>query len=798
MSRRHGRGGPYLRSSGVPETDILREALLDGRAILFMHSSGADRRTLEFLMDVRRAGRHPDLSHVDFVPGTRPLPGLESLRPSLPDAEEWSSVPCPDSKAKALGTKGMRLAEPLGRPLPNRKRTWLAKDGGQAGDDLPDPAPEIDAASFVAGTGIVVASLPPRNVAGSIRWLSWLALSAIQAAERDGRRPPVVVADSESSPGPFDVLRILRGGLAWRVAAGPEGLVVALPPGEPETGFPGLPERWSDTVAADRAGMRDDGRAGLHAVERDGLKVRAIRLGCLAGYDHRHPDREWILLVTVDSRGILRGWTCVREEPLPDSVLAHVVREACVLRVFPPRPGMSAADPAHAPRLDFRRHDAPLPLARHGMIPSPASAALCDLLADDLGPERWGIVSVPNRAGIAPDLQEWAMQGPERRQFLAAYPSFARAALDPEVTRLVDARQPVLDRLSELMGAPPCIVRRFASRADAYFPMATEADWVRTGLLLGRIGHGALPADDDENGWFRLFLTFDRLRPLLGNLSLDQDDMAAMAMRLPGRTWPERCEAVSWLDAEARRLIADCLVRGLSPWLRLATGDRDPSAILAHIARAYGTPARMMAAARAWHDDPLLSNGFGDMPPDARWPVPFDRIALPGGEAVALGSMADLVAEGSRGPDGLSHCVANYGMRCATGDSLVVSFRAVGGRRLSTLELVPDPEGRASDDDRWLIGGRPFRVSQHQGNANGPPPPPANAMRAVLRAVLSDGHPVDASAFGRRPPVAPVAREGVDVAGLYLSWRRILPRSWRHPDVASFVTACRATQVRGA
>lgn len=54
------------------------------------------------------------------------------------------------------------------------------------------------------------------------------------------------------------------------------------------------------------------------------------------------------------------------------------------------------------------------------------------------------------------------------------------------------------------MGAPPSSVRRFASRRACFANMRKPKDWAQVGRVLSLVGHGALPRDDDNIGWFHM------------------------------------------------------------------------------------------------------------------------------------------------------------------------------------------------------------------------------------------------------------------------------------------------------
>jgi len=721
------------------------------------------------------------------------------VKPALPDAAVWRGLPetsltadWRQARADTLCCYGSRrvrrdpawfghqrrLAEPCGRRLSGRHAERLQ---GPCGDSL-DPRPRLDLdRDFLAG-GIVV--LDTGTVFGQ-RYMLWLLLTAVQAWEHGRADAPIVIGAREFLDDLAQTLpdwRVKKVAQSYALTCDTDSLISS-------NDFRDA-ARWSEREAARSGLVRVDHTSGVWSAEGEGRHVFAIRAGCFDTYSPGQPDRHGLRLAEVTREGDLIGYAQTLQAPLSDADMAAAVRDAWHTG---PRNLTIADRDLNAPHVDktFPRW------LRAGMIPEPAALALHGILTDLLGSERMRFFDALNghRCGYA--LQLWARSGPDpllRRQFVATSPSLAAMALDPEITRLVDARRSPLPRIRELLGCSPAIARRLSTVERCYSPMSDERDWRRLGTLLDALGHGHLPRADDSFAWYALeccALLIQEKLPL--ELGKDPRILADTMVRIPGRRWGERRQAIEAIPRAVFGEIMDFRA-SLLGWIHRMAGEETAKAVTRDILIGYGSLARLLEATQRWHALPALHLSGAGLSPEATWPVPFAPVSLPdGGEARVLGSMAELVGEGVRGADadgidGLGHCVASYGPRCLDGRSLILAFRRVDRpvpERLSTLELEPKKDGC------WRIAGQPYTERQHRGRENAKPSAEALVMAEGLRTLL----------WHDKVPLLPQTGRGVrlliETDGLetLALWQTLLPPRWARLDPEAFVAAVYA--VRG-
>ena len=179
---------------------------------------------------------------------------------------------------------------------------------------------------------------------------------------------------------------------------------------------------------------------------------------------------------------------------------------------------------------------------------------------------------------------------------------------------------------------------------------------------------------------------------------------------------------------------------------------------------------------------------------DLAWPahLPAWHDPATGLDVVPLTDETALRAEGAgRGPpgspEGLAHCVGDYGWPCAEGRSRILSVRRPrpdGFTRLSTAEV------------NWTAQGP--RVRQHSGRANGAPPAEASvALDAYMARLEVAGPRTPPPRDGRARPDPRVASAGYDVtkasnvAHALALWRPMLPKPLRREGLRGFVDAAR-------
>ena len=218
---------------------------------------------------------------------------------------------------------------------------------------------------------------------------------------------------------------------------------------------------------------------------------------------------------------------------------------------------------------------------------------------------------------------------------------------------------------------------------------------------------------------------------------------------------------------------------------RLLVGDGAMGSLVRRIARHGSLRQAMSARLRATSPHVVA---------DISWPAHLPRWTDPatGLSFVPLVDEGELRDEGRHGEDrdgrtGLSHCVGDYGMPCASGAMRIVSVRRgtpEGFERVSTAEIAWSPEGHGPV------------VRQHAARGNGTPSDDAGES---LRRYVGAHVPVD-------PPVrVPV---GTGLAGLRKAgydttvgsnvelalelWHPILPRRLRAETLEGFVGAVMA------
>ncbi len=204
---------------------------------------------------------------------------------------------------------------------------------------------------------------------------------------------------------------------------------------------------------------------------------------------------------------------------------------------------------------------------------------------------------------------------------------------------------------------------------------------------------------------------------------------------------------------------------------------------------------RMLGMAREWHErqgaiDAAMqgvraSAGGASTRTDGGWAAGFPDWGHGDVEIRVLTTPGDLASEGARGVDatgrpGLRHCVGTYAPACRRGKVRILGLRGTGpggATRLSTAEV--------STAEGW-------RVVQHKGWRNGPPPREAEtALEAYLHACRDGSLRVDRDGF--RPmagtggavddagydATAPGARDAV-----FEAWGPLLPRGLRRAGLA--------------
>ena len=306
--------------------------------------------------------------------------------------------------------------------------------------------------------------------------------------------------------------------------------------------------------------------------------------------------------------------------------------------------------------------------------------------------------------------------------------------------------------------------------AEFLSPPQHDGDWpVAVATMLARFPASWVPADDGQ--WW----AFARLCPVAAQVLRTYGEGTPLDMVLPsGGDWsrllsrlmaaarvddPERlCTALAGVNDMvssyvSQVVLAGC-VRDRRDWK--VDGDQHHEWLDVAMTMFVGgrSLAKVMEVSADWHSrQHAMRNAVASMPgahlPDQGWP-PGLRDATDGDvEVKVLTTPASLADEGTPGYDadgvgGLDNCVAGYDTDCFEGKCRIVSLRRRlpdgGWERLSLAEVSLE---------------RPpaFRVDQHVGHNNGPPPAVAEAvLRRYLDAYRDGTEPYDAADFS---PVAP-------------------------------------------
>jgi hypothetical protein len=401
-----------------------------------------------------------------------------------------------------------------------------------------------------------------------------------------------------------------------------------------------------------------------------------------------------------------------------------------------------------------------------------------------------------------------------RIQFLRTWPGFKVDLLAPSVAAAVDAGERMAPVLANLHGVTAATVRRLAGRQKPIlWRLLDERFHVGAGAAaIAAIGHDRLPDREDEVGWE----AFDNLSryvfDIVNAAGLHHADgdaafrwFSTVLAAIPGRDWPARKAALGAYGGHSRGGPVLDTLREMASHLRLLGVARADLSVALRMFPAEAGFGGILAASRAWHEDPVLSLGSHGIKPETSWEVPFDPVDLDDGwRAVPLDSMRALVAEGSHEVDvdgllGLSHCVASYARRCLRGESLIVSIRRVGETcptRVTTAELVHDPKGT------WRIPGArlTMTLAQHRGRRNAAPPNEARDVLERLRAWLMDGTVPSRMAGHEKDPSNPVAGAAeLQALAVHPRWRAVLPGRLGRLDARELAAFARevADRVRG-
>jgi hypothetical protein len=774
----------------------IRRILLSGATVLCARTEMAPQEEADRLKGAAwLAGLGDRIERVDMKPvGKSYRFSSADRRPGLPDEASWALLSeCPDddgADARAIASVHRRHAGGAGTggggsaPAPP-----ASLPTGENGGAIVDLRPVQDHRRIAEGGCIVEIDVSSRLGA---RYFGWLALSCLEASRRNGRPAPVVMG-TRGAVSRIDAVRAFstwhRRKVRWNSRILGDYRILERRDAYSSASWIGLDERWAAAVATRAARAVASEGEGIWSVNGEGHAIHALR----CPYTHTDPqkrmERTGVLLVHICPKGIRSLATFSFAEPPSDGAIARLARETWmrgIRHVSHPEAFERRAASAH--RFYSLTHG--------DFIPIPSAVALEARWASERGSGWMAVQGAADGREHGKLLQAWSLSGPDRiarQQFLASYPSLSSLAIDPEVTRLVDARLSPVGRIRELTGMSAAVIRRTAAHPLAHFSLNGPSEWAWAGGIMQALGPDRLPAPTRSPSyeWSGLAYCAYQVRSLLRTGS-SPATVAAYLLRLPGGSWFGRATHPGMANlGQADRAGFKDMLRTLLVWLgRIADmpiGDEHP--VTMRIVSGFGSVAAALAASTRWHGLPALHNHHPELPDDACWPVPFAPVDLGHGwTATALGSIRALCDEGgpedvpdADGMGGLRHCVASYAGLCFAGQSLVVSMRRADGgatSRVSTLELVPDKGGT------WVIGPSAFVPRQHRAARNEDPPLESLDAAERLRVALAEGLvPIDRTALVERAlPVSPKAyAPDAEVDRL---WFSLLPKPFRRMDRA--------------
>lgn len=294
---------------------------------------------------------------------------------------------------------------------------------------------------------------------------------------------------------------------------------------------------------------------------------------------------------------------------------------------------------------------------------------------------------------------------------------------------------------------------------------------------------GWIPDRDDATGWRRFagaLSLFRHLRDAFGTSPVVSaggfggrwDELDTRLQRLTGHRLDQpgglpgaamASELVEFVRNQSHDVAFDFFETVLVPLLA-SHGSDDIGSSFAGFRTSAGrflfgerSLAAVIDTAKRWHDRGIaIPTRYNTSRSWEAWLPDFtiyDRLSIK-----QLTTSRELMDEGRNGPDedgleGLAHCVGGYASRASRADCAILSIRE-NGIRLSTAEV------------RWKEG--QFRVVQHYGRGN--TPPPAESVSALTRYLrcFSDGIlAIDLEALARVK-----ARSRADIAAVCgYDWR---------------------------
>lgn len=331
---------------------------------------------------------------------------------------------------------------------------------------------------------------------------------------------------------------------------------------------------------------------------------------------------------------------------------------------------------------------------------------------------------------LAPDLAGRRIRPQvmmRRRQALEVYGSLASVLIEPEITRTIDAGEPLNARLGQRLDLGEAHLRQLRGLRPVDASLVEWTDFVPTvkALLLHEVPLHQWPsATQWSQGTWRDCRVDTLLRPdYLAGGGGQRDAFEALKTDLLAPLAGERAKALQVMDRYPVRSFASNLTIPVSLmhtvehrlWLRaVRNAVIGPRGIKAFEEATQRWHRRAATIAALRHEERTDAPG---------WPALCPPWKDAGGQCsiVALTSADDLVAEGNA----LDHCVGGYYSQCRTGETQILSMR-MDGKCCATLELLIQPADH---------GGLAIRPGQFKAHRNGKPDRRSHDM---LRAFLED------------------------------------------------------------
>lgn len=325
----------------------------------------------------------------------------------------------------------------------------------------------------------------------------------------------------------------------------------------------------------------------------------------------------------------------------------------------------------------------------------------------------------------------------QRRQALDIYGALASVLIEPDITRAIDAGEPLNDRLTDRLNISEAHLRRLRDWRAADYSLAERTDSVSAVrmLVLHEVPLHQWPTgmEWDRCAW-RDCRSDALFRPdYAGQHTGQWDAIEALKADLLGPLAAECAVRLGLAERSAIRYFVGNFA--IPPILAHGSEHRDWLSVVREAVIGCRGIKSFEEATQRWHRRAatIAALRHEEQVEAPGWPALCPPWCDDRGQAsiVVLASAEDLVDEGTA----LDHCVGGYYVQCRTGSTQILSMR-IGELRCATIELLVEPvEG----------GGLAIRLGQFKGHRNSKPERQQHeVLRAFLEDLRSGRHPVAA------------------------------------------------------